>query len=126
MIQREAVEPMSEKEQVEVTEAVSGTNDAKEVVELKVKLKALDMTGKKFFRRYRRALSMKRALVDRQAAIPEDIDEAVLFLKEYIVEPPPNQVEEWLWDLDGDQVLELFDRIMGTDSNAPNRQSGGA
>lgn len=92
--------------------------------ELEIVVKTPDLTGEGFIPKYRQLLSFKQAFMNFEKATPEDLDEAINFLVEHIVEPS-NEFEkrELIEKLTAEQVVDIFNRIGGQQTAVPPSRS---
>lgn len=87
---------------------------------INVKLKPIDPKAPGFLPRYRQLVASKRVFQDFAHAVPEDVDEACKLLKEHIVEPVGEQAKDaYLASLDADEVMDLFNKVMGSGTVPP-------
>lgn len=92
--------------------------------ELEITVKPTDLTGEGFIPKYRQILSFMQAFTNVAKATPDDLDEAVNFLVEHIVEPEDEFEKRRLIDkLTAEQVVDLFEKIGGQTTAVPPTRS---
>ena len=95
------------------------------VQNIQIKVRPMDSKAAGFMPRYRQLLAARRALETFDKAQPEDIDETYKLLAEHITEPTTPAAKQHVLDmLSADDLLKLFDVIMG--ANTVNPPSGAA
>lgn len=83
----------------------------------RVVLRPLEKNKPGFLPLYRKMLAIKRAFSDFKNAKPEDVDEAVALLKQYMVEPVNDLEKQIILDtITEEEMGSMFDHIMGTNT----------
>jgi hypothetical protein len=81
---------------------------------VEIEVRTVDLEGPKFWPKYRKVIQMKEVLMRPMNATVDDVDAAFEFLLDHVVKPEDQGVKrEILENLEGEQLIKLFDQIVG-------------
>jgi hypothetical protein len=95
------------------------------VMDVKVKIQPIDPNNRGFVQMYRQAIAVKRAFLDFDHAIPEDVDAGIKLVMDHMAEPSnPADKKRLIDNMTATEFTDILSAITGAGAVPP--ANGGA